>query len=176
MLRRERGREPLRGAAPRAALTPLVGREEEIELLLRRWQRAKSGEGQVVLLSGEPGIGKSRLVARAAGAARGRAAHRCAISARRTTRTARSIRSSRQLERAAGFAREDTPERKLDKLEALLARRTPSRRRALLAELLSIADRRRATRRSTSARSARRKRRFEALLGQLRALARRGRC
>src|SRR5262249_93330 len=44
-----------------AALTPLVGREEEIELLLRRWQRAKSGEGQVVLLSGEPGIGKSRL-------------------------------------------------------------------------------------------------------------------
>src|ERR1700733_6162054 len=44
-------------------LTDLVGREEEIGLLLRRWARAKSGEGQVVLLSGEPGIGKSRLTA-----------------------------------------------------------------------------------------------------------------
>jgi hypothetical protein len=45
------------------ALTELVGREEELDLLLRRWSRAKTGEGQVVLLSGEPGIGKSRLTA-----------------------------------------------------------------------------------------------------------------
>jgi class 3 adenylate cyclase len=45
-----------------AGLTPLVGREEEIALLLRRWRQAADGEGQVVLLSGEPGIGKSRLV------------------------------------------------------------------------------------------------------------------
>ncbi len=52
--------EPVRGAA-RATLTPLVGREEEIDLLQRHWQRAKAGEGRVVLLSGEPGIGKSRL-------------------------------------------------------------------------------------------------------------------
>ena len=44
-------------------LTDLVGREEELGLLLRRWARAKAGEGQVVLLSGEPGIGKSRLTA-----------------------------------------------------------------------------------------------------------------
>ena len=44
-------------------LNVLVGRDEEFELLLRRWQRAKSGEGQVVLLSGEAGIGKSRLTA-----------------------------------------------------------------------------------------------------------------
>ena len=44
-------------------LTALVGREEEIELLMRRWARAKSGDGQVVLLSGEAGIGKSRLTA-----------------------------------------------------------------------------------------------------------------
>src|SRR5262245_7937791 len=46
-----------------AMLTPLVGREEEIDLLLRQWHRAKRGEGQVVLLSGEPGIGNSRLIA-----------------------------------------------------------------------------------------------------------------
>ena len=58
----EFGGGPLRGAA-RAALTALVGREEELELLLRRWSRAKTGEGQVVLLSGEAGIGKSRLTA-----------------------------------------------------------------------------------------------------------------
>src|SRR5262249_9617540 len=45
------------------ALTELVGREEELDLLLRRWAKAKTGEGQVVLLSGEPGIGKSRLTA-----------------------------------------------------------------------------------------------------------------
>jgi class 3 adenylate cyclase len=76
-------------------LTALVGREEETQLLLRRWARAKSGEGQVVLLSGEAGIGKSRLTAalleRLAGEPRTRA---CAIFAPRNTRTARFIRSS----------------------------------------------------------------------------------
>jgi len=51
--------EALRGSA----LTPLVGRDEEIELLLRRWARVKAGDNQVVLISGEPGIGKSRIVA-----------------------------------------------------------------------------------------------------------------
>src|SRR5262249_28275581 len=51
--------EALRGSA----LTPLVGRDEEVELLLRRWARAKAGDGQVVLVSGEPGIGKSRIPA-----------------------------------------------------------------------------------------------------------------
>jgi class 3 adenylate cyclase len=56
-------------------LTDFVGRQEECELLLRRWVRAKTGEGQVVLLSGEPGIGKSRLT----GTAGGRAAHGAAL-------------------------------------------------------------------------------------------------
>jgi len=46
-----------------SGLTEIVGREEELEILLRRWSKAKTGEGQVVLLSGEPGIGKSRLTA-----------------------------------------------------------------------------------------------------------------
>jgi len=45
-----------------SGLTPLVGREQEVGLLLDRWERVKEGEGQVVLLSGEAGIGKSRLV------------------------------------------------------------------------------------------------------------------
>ena len=49
--------------ALRSGTTPLVGRDEEVELLTRRWQQAKSGEGRVVLISGEPGIGKSRLTA-----------------------------------------------------------------------------------------------------------------
>ena len=51
--------EALRGSG----LSPLVGRAEEIDLLLRRWARAKGGDGQVVLVSGEPGIGKSRIIA-----------------------------------------------------------------------------------------------------------------
>ena len=51
--------EALRGAA----LTRLIGRDEEIDLLLRRWVRAKSGDGQVVLVSGEAGLGKSRIAA-----------------------------------------------------------------------------------------------------------------
>jgi class 3 adenylate cyclase len=70
-------------------LTPLVGREEELALLQRRWQQAKAGEGCVVLVSGEPGIGKSRL----AQAVIERVSHRIpggARSARRTTRTMRS--------------------------------------------------------------------------------------
>jgi predicted ATPase/class 3 adenylate cyclase len=50
-------------AMHKAALTPLVGRDDELDLLLRRWRQAKEGEGQVVLISGEPGIGKSRLIA-----------------------------------------------------------------------------------------------------------------
>src|SRR5204862_1525166 len=49
--------------ALRSGAAPLVGRDEELDLLLRRWQQAKAGEGRVVLISGEPGIGKSRLTA-----------------------------------------------------------------------------------------------------------------
>ena len=45
------------------ALTPLVGRDEELDLLMRRWSQVKAGAGRVVMISGEPGIGKSRLVA-----------------------------------------------------------------------------------------------------------------
>jgi class 3 adenylate cyclase len=62
-----------------AGLTELVGREEELELLLRRWSKAKSGEGHVVLLSGEPGIGKSRLTAALLRTARFRTTHALAL-------------------------------------------------------------------------------------------------
>ena len=76
-----------------SVLTALVGREEELELLLRRWARAMNGQGQVVLLSGEPGIGKSRLTA--ALLERLAASHTlaCATSARHRRPTALSIRS-----------------------------------------------------------------------------------
>jgi hypothetical protein len=81
--------------ALRSGETPLVGREEEIELLLRHWRQAKSAEGRVVLISGEPGIasrGSRRRFLSGSEASRTRA---CAISARRITRRARSIPLSR---------------------------------------------------------------------------------
>jgi len=82
--------EALRGSA----LTPLVGRDEEIELLLRRWTRAKAGDGQVVLIPGEPGIGKSRLAAALQQRLRDEAHTRLRYFCSPFTRTARSIRSS----------------------------------------------------------------------------------
>ena len=102
-------------------LTELVGREEELELLLRRWSKAKTGEGQVVLPTGEPGIGKSRLTAalleRLAGEPHTRLRYFC--SPQHTDSALYPISS--QMERAAGFAHEDTAEENLDKLDTLLA-------------------------------------------------------
>ena len=101
-------------------LTALVGREEESELLLRRWSKAKTGEGQVVLLSGEAGIGKSRLTAalleRLAGEPHTRLRYFC--SPQHTDSALYPIIG--QMERAAGLAHDDTPQAKLDKLDALL--------------------------------------------------------
>jgi AAA ATPase domain len=77
-----------------SGLTELVGREEELELLLRRWSKAKTAEGQVVLLSGEPGIGKSRLTLHCSkGLPRSRTCA-CATSVLRSTPTVPFIRSS----------------------------------------------------------------------------------
>ena len=124
-------------------LTALVGREEELELLLRRWARAKTGEGQVVLLSGEAGIGKSRLAAALmeALAAEPHTRLRYFCSPQHTDSAFYPIIG--QFERAAGFAHGDTSQTKLDKLDALLAQTATSRQdAALFAEMLSLRQRR----------------------------------
>ena len=91
-----------------SGLTELVGREEELELLLRRWSKAKGGEGQVVLLSGEAGIGKSRLTAalmeRLEGEPHTRLRYFC--SPQHTDSALYPVIG--QMERAAGLAHGDT--------------------------------------------------------------------
>ncbi|MBV8402174.1 MAG: AAA family ATPase, partial [Acetobacteraceae bacterium] len=120
-------------------LTALVGREEELELLLRRWSQAKTGEGQVVLLSGEAGIGKSRLTAalleRLAAEPHTRLRYFC--SPQHTHSALYPIIS--QMERAAGLAHDDSPQARLDRLDAVLAETsTSSEEAALFAEMLSL--------------------------------------
>jgi class 3 adenylate cyclase len=122
-----------------SGLTELVGREEELDLLLRRWSKAKAGEGQVVLLSGEAGIGKSRLTAalleRLANEPHTRLRYFC--SPQHTDSALYPIIG--QMERAAGLARDDTTQVKLDKLDALLALVSTSMQdAALFADMLSL--------------------------------------
>ena len=120
-------------------MTDLVGREEELELLLRRWSKAKTGEGQAVLLSGEAGIGKSRLTAalleRLVPEPHTRLRYFC--SPQHTDSAFYPIIG--QMERAAGLAHDDTPQAKLDKLDALLAQTSTTKEdAALFAEMLSL--------------------------------------
>jgi class 3 adenylate cyclase len=149
-----------------SGLTDLVGREEELELLLRRWAKAKNGEGQVVLLSGEAGIGKSRLTAalleRLAGEPHTRLRYFCSPQATDSA----LFPVIGQMERAAGFAYDDDAEAKLDKLEALASPEDV----ALLAELLSLPTVRYPA--STASPQRKKEQTFTALLRQLEELAR----
>src|SRR6516165_10250092 len=108
-----------------AGLTDLIGREDDLDFLLERQRLAWKGEGQIVLISGEPGIGKSRLVAalaeRITGEPHTRLRYQC--SPYHTNSALRPFIA--QLERAAGFKADDTSEQRLDKLETLLAMNAP---------------------------------------------------
>src|SRR3954469_15703508 len=111
--------------ALRSGLTPLIGREEEIELLLHRWAQAKAGNGKVVLISAEPGVGKSRLAEalaeRVASEPHVQLRHFCSPHHQDSA----LYPVIAQMERAADFAHGDTPDVKLAKLQALLIATEP---------------------------------------------------
>jgi predicted ATPase len=167
------GKVGSRCEALRSGETPLVGRQEEIELLGRRWAQAKAGTGRIVLISAEPGIGKSRLAE----------AFRESLASETHTRLRYFCSPHHQdsalfpfigqLERAAGFKREDTLAARLDKLEALIGANTPVEGDVpLLAALLSVpCDSRYPPLDLTPQRK--KERTFEALLRQLTGLAKR---
>ena len=125
--------------ALRSGATPLVGRDEDMDLLLRRWAQAKAGSGRVVLISAEPGVGKSRL----AEALAERIAHephvrlRYFCSPHHQDSTLYPVIA--QIERAAGFQHADEPGARLVKLQVLLAATAPPIEDvALIAELLTL--------------------------------------
>jgi class 3 adenylate cyclase/predicted ATPase len=154
-----------------SGVTELVGREEEVDLLLRRWSKAKTGEGQLVLLSGEPGIGKSRLTAalleRVAAEPHARLRYFC--SPQHTDSAFYPIIG--QMERATGLTHHDVAQAKLDKLDTWLAQSgTPPPNRALFAELLSLPNDGRYPKEELEPRE-RRQRMLEALVAQLASLA-----
>jgi predicted ATPase len=126
--------EALRGSA----LTRLIGRDEELDLLLRRWTRAKTGDGQVVLISGEPGIGKSRITAALEEHLDAEPHFRLRYLCSPYHQNSALFPFIDQLSRVAGIARDDPPAANLEKLEALLARAAPPDEDvAFLADLLS---------------------------------------
>jgi predicted ATPase len=158
--------------ALRSGLTPLVGRDEELDLVLHRWRQAQVGEGRVVLVSGEPGIGKSRLTAelsqRIAGEPHTGLRYFCSPHHQDSA----LYPFITQLEHAAGFARDDTNATKLDKLEALLGDGAEPGDLWLIAEMLSLSGGGRFPPLDLSPQR-KKERTLTALLHQLQALARR---
>jgi DNA-binding winged helix-turn-helix (wHTH) protein/predicted ATPase len=127
--------EALRGST----LTRLVGRDEEIDLLRRQWARAKLGDGQIILVSGEAGIGKSRITAAFEDRLHAEPHLHLRYFCSPYHQESALFPVIDQLGRAAGFARDDPSTSKLEKLEALLARAAPPDEDiALLADLVSL--------------------------------------
>ena len=124
-------------ATRRSALTPFVGRGEELGIVSRRWTMAKSGEGQVVLLSGEPGIGKSRLTQAflASISDSGPTVLRYQCSSHHTNSALHPVVA--QIEHAARIQPADTPDVRLKKLNSILLG-TAERILPIFATLLSI--------------------------------------
>ena len=126
--------------ALRTATTPLVGRDEEIALLMRRWEQAKAGDGCVVLISGEPGIGKSRIARDLRGTDQRRAAHAAALFLLAPPPGQRALSEYHPARTGGRLSPRGHPRERLDKLEAVLAQGTNDLSEAvpLLADLLSI--------------------------------------
>jgi len=155
--------------ALRSRTTPLVGREEELELLERRWMQAKKGEGRVVLLSAEPGIGKSRLTEALAERIAAEPHYRLRYFCSPHHQDSAFHPIVGQIEHAAGFAREDDAAQKRRKLAALLG--DAGEDVPVLAELLSLpAERTGAAPELTPQRK--KEMTFEALLRRMETLAR----
>ena len=125
--------------ALRSGATPLVGRDEEMELLLRRWAQAKAGNGRVVLISAEPGVGKSRLAEALAERIAAEPHIRLRYFCSPHHQDSALYPVIAQMERAAGFPHADGPAARLAKLQALLAATAPPMEDvALIAELHSL--------------------------------------
>ena len=88
-------------------VTPLVGRDEELDLVLSRWRQAKEGDGHVALISGEPGIGKSRLVLALRDRLQGESKASLSYACSPHHANSALFPFITQLERAAGFAPDD---------------------------------------------------------------------
>ncbi|MEA2790420.1 MAG: hypothetical protein QOG73_2826 [Acetobacteraceae bacterium] len=119
-------------------ITPLIGREEEFDLLLRRWRQAKGGEGQLVLLSGEPGIGKSRLIAALEERLRGEPYENLRYFCSPHHQDSALFPVVARWEQELKFARGDTPQQRLHKLEGAMTLGMSLEDVALIADLLSV--------------------------------------
>jgi AAA ATPase domain len=127
-------------AQHQSGTAPLLGRDEEIELLNRRWQQALRGEGRVVMMSGEPGIGKSRLLRALRDILNSEVHTPLSYFCASTFQDSALYPFIGQLSRAADIERSDSNEQKLGKLEAMLASSSGNIADAmpLLATLLSV--------------------------------------
>ncbi len=167
---RERPIESRLEALRAASRAPLIGRQEEMEILQRRWQQIKDGEGRVVLLSGEPGIGKSRLTAALQDNIEGQD-HICLRYFCQPHHQGSALQPIlAQLQHGAGFGHDDTPAARRDKLEKLLAQGQGGADIEPIAEILGLA---RARADEAIEPQRQRRRVLAALIAQLEALARR---